>query len=67
MAQAYSDLGNTAQADLATSERYYAVGDIRKAAIFAIRARQKLPSGTPDWQRANDVLAIAQTQLHPNR
>ena len=67
MAQAYSDLGNTAQADLATSERYYAVGDIRKAAVFAMRARQKLPNGTPDWQRANDVIAIAQSQLHPNR
>lgn len=67
MAQAYSDLGNTAQADLATSERYYAVGDIRKAAVFAMRARQKLPNGTPDWQRANDVIAIAQSQMHPNR
>ena len=67
MAQAYSDLGNTAQADLATSERYYSVGDIRKAAVFSMRARQKLPHGTPDWQRANDILVIAQSQLQPNR
>jgi len=66
MAQAYSDLGNNPLADLATSERYYTVGDVRKAAVFAIRARQKLKTGTPDWERANDILAIAQSQLRRN-
>ncbi|NIK89394.1 putative Zn-dependent protease [Rhizomicrobium palustre] len=66
LAQAYSDLGNTAMADLSTSERYYSVGDIRKAAVFALRARQKLQNGTPDWERANDILAIAQSQLRRN-
>lgn len=66
MAQAYSDLGNNPMADLATSERYYSVGDVRKAAVFAIRARQKLKTGTPDWERANDILAIAQSQLRRN-
>lgn len=67
MAQAYSDLGNDPQANLATSERYYTVGDVRSAAVFALRARQKLTQGSPDWQRANDILAIAQAQLRSNR
>jgi predicted Zn-dependent protease len=67
MAQAYSDLGNTAMADLATAERYYTVGDLRKAGVFAIRSRQKLAKGTPDWERANDILAIASSQLRQQR
>jgi predicted Zn-dependent protease len=67
MAQAYSDLGNAPMADLATSERYYTVGDLRKAAVFALRSRQKLAKGSPDWERANDILAIVQSQMHPNR
>ena len=63
MAQAYSDLGNEAMANLATAERYYSVGDLRRAATFAMRSRQKLTKGSPDWERANDILAIAATYL----
>jgi predicted Zn-dependent protease len=67
MAQAYSDLGNDAMANLATSERYYTVGDLRKAGIFAVRSRQKLTKGSPDWERANDIIAIATSQLKQQR
>jgi len=65
MAQAYSDLGNEPMANLATAERFYLVGDLRKAAVFAIRSRQKLTKGSPDWERANDILAIASSQSKP--
>ena len=67
MAQAYSDLGNTAMADLSTAERYYSVGDLRKSAVFAIRSRQKLAKGSPDWQRANDIVAVAVSQMKQQR
>lgn len=67
MAQAYSDLGNTAMANLATAERFYTVGDLRRAALFAVRSRQKLTQGSPDWERANDILAIAASQLKQQR
>jgi predicted Zn-dependent protease len=67
MAQAYSDIGNTPMANLATAERYYTVGDVRRAAVFAVRSRQKLTSGTPDWERANDIIAAASTQLKQQR
>jgi predicted Zn-dependent protease len=67
MAQAYSDLGNETMANLATSERYYTVGDLRKSAIFALRARQKLAKGSPDWERANDIISIASSQLKQQR
>lgn len=67
MAQAYSDLGNAPMADLATAERYYTVGDLRKSAVFAMRSRQKLTKGTPDWERANDIIAIAVSQMKQQR
>jgi len=67
MAQAYSDIGNVPMANLATAERYYTVGDVRQAARFALRSRQKLTNGTPDWERANDIIAAATTQLKQQR
>jgi predicted Zn-dependent protease len=58
-AQAYSLMGNEPMADLATAERYYSVGAFAPAAQFASRARHGLAQGSPDWQRANDIVAIA--------
>jgi len=62
MAQAYSDLGDEPMANLATAERYYVFGAMPQAAVFAGRARQKLAQGSPDWERANDIIAVAATQ-----
>jgi predicted Zn-dependent protease len=67
MAQAYSDLGNEAMANLATAERFYTVGALPQSAMFAVRARQKLTKGSADWERANDIIAIAQTQMKRGR
>jgi predicted Zn-dependent protease len=58
-AQAYSQIGNEPMADLATAERYYSVGAMAPAAQFAARAEHGLAQGSPDWQRANDIVAIA--------
>ncbi len=58
-AQAYSDMGNEPMADLATAERYYSVGAYAPAAMFANKARHGLDQGSPDWQRANDIVAIS--------
>ena len=58
-AQAYSNLGNEPMADLATAERYYSVGAYAPAAMFANKARHGLDQGSPDWQRANDIVAIS--------
>ncbi len=67
MAQAYSDLGNDAMANLATAERYYTVGALPQSAVFAARARTKLAKGSSDWERANDIIAVAQTQMKRGR
>ena len=58
-AQAYSTLKNEPMANLATAEAWYNAGDMRKALIFATRARGALPQGGADWQRANDILGAA--------
>jgi predicted Zn-dependent protease len=63
MAQAYSDLGDEPLANLATAERFYTVGALPQSAVFAVRARQKLTKGSPDWERANDIIAFVQTQM----
>jgi predicted Zn-dependent protease len=58
-AQSYSLLKNEPMANLATAELWYNAGDMRKALVFATRARGKLPQGTPDWQRASDIIGAA--------
>jgi predicted Zn-dependent protease len=63
LAQAYSDIGNEPMANLATAELKYYSGDVQQAAVFAMRARQALPQGSPDWQHANDILAMVQPLL----
>ena len=57
--QAYSTLKNEPMADLATAEAWYNAGDMKKALIFATRARSKLPQGGADWQRASDIVGAA--------
>jgi len=61
-AQAYSTLGNQPMADLATAERYYWAGGMKQAAVFATRAERKLPKGSTEWQRANDIMSVATPQ-----
>lgn len=58
-AQAYSELGNEPMANLSTAERYYNAGAMGAAAHFAMLAQRKLPQGSPDWQRASDIMAVA--------
>ncbi len=58
-AEAYSALGNQPMADLSTAEQFYHAGVMKKAAFFAKRAAHKLAQGSPDWERANDIVAVA--------
>jgi len=58
-AQAYSTLKNEPMANLATAELWYNAGDMRKALVFATRARGKLPQDGTDWQRAADIIGAA--------
>lgn len=66
LASVYDTQGNPSMAALATAERDFAVQDMSGAMRFAKRAQKDLKEGTQDWQRANDILAVAQEQM-PNR
>ncbi|HEY4114345.1 MAG TPA: M48 family metalloprotease [Rhizomicrobium sp.] len=59
-AQAYSDLGNEPMANLSTAELDFSVGNFGAAEHFAGLAQHRLAAGSPDWQRASDILSIAQ-------
>lgn len=62
LAAAFELQGLHGKAQLATAERYFKLEDYKNALHFAYLAQQQLVRGSTDWQRANDILGIAQTQ-----
>ncbi|MEM9473823.1 MAG: M48 family metalloprotease [Pseudomonadota bacterium] len=56
LAMAYARVGNTGMASLATAERYALLGRGRDAHLHAQRAAGALPTGSPGWRRAEDLL-----------
>lgn len=56
LAQAYGELGDIPNAELATAEGHYYSGAIQQAKIFAARAQQKFKRGEPGWIRAQDII-----------
>jgi len=56
LAQAYGQLGDIGEAELATAEGHYYSGAYQDAKIFAARAQQKFKRGTPGWIRAQDII-----------
>jgi len=63
LADVYERQGETALAQYATAERFYAIGDIQSARSFAQRAQEDLPRTLPQWRRASDIIVITETQL----
>jgi predicted Zn-dependent protease len=56
LAQAYGAAGRIGEAELATAEMNYNIGQFQEAQKFAIRAQTKLPEGSPEWRRAQDII-----------
>ncbi len=56
LSQAYNQLGEVADAELATAEGYFYSGNYQQSKIFAMRAQQKLKRGAPGWVRAQDIV-----------
>ena len=67
MARAYEGLNQPAFARYASAEQHYSVGDIESARSFAGRAQKDLPRNAPQWRRASDIIAVAETQLDKKR
>ena len=59
LAVAYGRMENVGLADLATAERHYHNRQMGQAMQFARRAQDKLNKGTPQWQRAVDIMQVA--------
>jgi predicted Zn-dependent protease len=59
--------GHRAEAQLATAESAYAVGDLERANIFAHRALDQLERNTVDYRRADDILLITDPNNPDNR
>jgi predicted Zn-dependent protease len=56
LAQAYGQLGEVAEAELATAEAAFHSGQVQEARVFAARAQQKFKTGAPGWVRAQDII-----------
>ena len=56
LAQAYGELGNIPEAELATAEGHFYSGAYKDAKIFAMRAQMKMKRGEPGWIRAQDII-----------
>ncbi len=56
LAIAYAKKGNIPMADLATAQGSFATGDIEAAKRYAVRAQEKLKTGSPSWLRADDII-----------
>jgi predicted Zn-dependent protease len=60
LAEAYDKLHQDGLARLATAEYNFNIGDKRQARVFAMRAREMLTKGTPEWRRATDIVLVAE-------
>lgn len=56
---AYARAGDQAMASLHTAERYVLTGDTKSALVHAKRAEAGLPTGSPAWARAQDIMDAA--------
>lgn len=59
--------GRRAEAQLATAESAYAIGDLPRAHSFARRASDDFERGSTLWRRADDIVAITDPSLEENR
>ncbi len=59
LARAYGALDNEPLADLAMAESRYNDGAKPDAAKFAMRARNGLRQGTPEWRQATDIIVAS--------
>lgn len=59
LADVYAKQERIGDADLATAEAAYHLGDMARAHNFARRAMKNLPPGTPNATRADDILALS--------
>ena len=60
LARAYDAKGDRGRASLATAEENFYLGQMRDARTQALRARETLSPGSPDYRRATDIILASQ-------
>ena len=60
LAQAWSIKGDEGRARLATAEQNFYLGQMKDARAFAMKARESLTKGSPDYTRATDIVLASQ-------
>lgn len=63
----YEHDGDHARAALATAERYNLEGEARRAMTSAEAAMQGIPTGTPDWVRAQDIAMVSRAEVEKDK
>jgi predicted Zn-dependent protease len=56
LANAYYKQGKGPEADAMTAQAYFYEGNVKQAQVFAKRAQLKLPSGSPEWLKNDDII-----------
>jgi len=67
LGMAYARLGDEPRAQLATAERYALIGNPRLAMASAEAAMARIPRGTPDYIRAEDIALSARATASERR
>ncbi len=67
LGMAYSRLGDEPRAQLASAERFALIGDQSRARANAEAAMLRLPRGTPDYLRAEDIALAVRTEAADKR
>ncbi len=57
LANAFARKEMMPQADLATAQAHFLEGNVKQAQIFAKRAQTKLPKGSPEWIKSEDIIS----------
>lgn len=63
LASCYGKLKRDPEAQLATAEEAYAIGDLTRANLFSGRAMRGLKPNTPLFQRASDIQAVTDPRV----
>jgi predicted Zn-dependent protease len=57
---AYGRKGEVGEADLASAQAALARGDMKTARELAARAKTRFPTGSPGWDRSDDIVGLKQ-------
>jgi predicted Zn-dependent protease len=58
LATAFYKKSQFPQADLSAAQAHFIEGNVKQAQIFAKRAQSKLPQGSPEWIKAEDIITF---------